>query len=54
MVNNSSFFARDAIPLLSSFIASGFNPDIGSLVPSRKLGFLRQLRVLLSEHVPLQ
>ena len=45
LVNHSSFFSRDAIPLLflscslrysaepflSSFIASGFNPDIGSM-----------------------
>ena len=41
MVNHSSFFARDAIPLLSSFIAP-------------EAGLLTQLLVLLCEHVPLQ
>ena len=50
---DSSFIARDAIPLFSSFIASGLNPDIGAR-QRREWRLCAQLLVLLRDDIPAQ
>ena len=50
---DSSFIARDAIPLFSSFIASGLNPDIGAR-QRREWRLCAKFLILFRDDIPAQ